>query len=81
LGAACNEFVGISYSGKLDLIRPEWLGIAGDYMWQAPSLALGAIYASGLDGMFLAASYLAAGYRLFLVGTARRWGSIRSQTC
>src|SRR5258706_3833665 len=37
------------------------LAIAGDYMWAGAFLGLsGAIYASGLDGMFLAASYLAS---------------------
>src|SRR5258708_27045913 len=50
------------------------LAIAGDYMSAGAFLALsGAIYASGLDGMFLAASYLAScPIVLFLVAVPLR---------
>src|SRR3984893_16466586 len=50
------------------------LAIAGDYMSAGAFLGLsGAIYASGLDGMFLAARYLARRpIVLFLVGEPRR---------
>src|SRR5260370_4764569 len=54
--------------------RQDGLAIAGDYMSARDFLGLsGAIYASGLDGMFLAASYLASSPSvLFLVAEPLR---------
>jgi len=55
------QFVGISYCGSSISSGQNGLAIAGElYVGRCLPWLSGAIYASGLDGMFLAASYLAS---------------------